>query len=136
MRYRGQGGEIAVGWEVTAPAVEAAFIAGHQALYGFTLESMIELVTVRIEATGRMPEPRHQPVAPGRGAAPVEHRAVHLEGGVADVPVYDRATLGAGDRFEGPAIITQLDATTFVAPGWSGEVHGGGALLLTFSSPS
>jgi N-methylhydantoinase A len=53
---------------------------------------------------------------------------------VADVPVYDRAALGAGDRFAGPAIITQLDATTFVEPGWSGEVHAGGALLLTFSS--
>ena len=59
---------------------------------------------------------------------------MHLEGGVADVPVYDRATLGAGDRFAGPAIITQLDATTFVAPGWSGEVHAGGALLLTVSA--
>jgi N-methylhydantoinase A len=132
MRYRGQGGEIAVGWEATRAGVEAAFVAAHQALYGFTLDSVIELVTVRIEATGRMPAPRPQTVAPGRGAAPVEHRPVHLESGVAQVPVYDRATLGAGDRFEGPAIITQLDATTFVAPGWRGEVHSGGALLLTF----
>ena len=57
---------------------------------------------------------------------------MHLAGGVAEVPVYDRAMLGAGDRFAGPAIITQLDATTFVAPGWSGEVHASGALLLTF----
>ena len=111
--------------------MEAEFVAAHQALYGFKLESVIELVTVRIEATGRMPAPRHQTVARGSGARPVERRAVHLAGGVAEVPVYDRATLGAGDRFAGPAIITQLDATTLVAPGWSGEVHAGGALLLT-----
>ena len=97
--------------------VEADFVAAHQALYGFTLDSVIELVTVRIEATGRMPEPRPPTLARGSGATPVERRAVHLAGGVAEVPVYDRATLGAGDRFAGPAIITQLDATTFVAPG-------------------
>jgi N-methylhydantoinase A len=116
----------------TREAVEAEFITAHQALYGFTLDSVIELVTVRIEATGRMPEPRHRTLARGSGATPVERRPVHLAGEVAEVPVYDRAALGAGDRFAGPAIITQLDATTVVAPGWSGEVHSGGALLLTF----
>ena len=132
MRYHGQGGEIAVAWGGTRAAVEAEFIAAHQALYGFNLESAIELVTVRVEATGRMPAPRHQTLARGRGASPVERRALHLAGGVAEVPVYDRAMLGAGDRLVGPAIITQLDATTFVEPGWSGEVHASGALLLTF----
>ena len=81
-----------------------------------------------------MPEPRHPSLARGSGARPFERRAVHLAGGPAEVPVYDRATLGAGDRFAGPAIITQLDATTLVAPGWSGEVHSGGALLLTAAS--
>ena len=133
MRYRGQGGEIAVAWGETREAVEAAFVAAHQALYGFNLDSAIELVTIRIEATGRMPEPQPRALARGSGAKPVVRHAVHLAGGVADVPVYDRAALGAGDRFTGPAIITQLDATTFVEPGWSGEVHPAGALLLTFS---
>jgi N-methylhydantoinase A len=47
------------------------------------------------------------------------------------VPLYDRAALGAGDRFAGPAILTQLDATTLVPPGWAGEVHPSGAILLT-----
>ena len=64
MRYRGQGGEIAVAWGETREAVEAAFVAAHQALYGFNLDSAIELVTIRIEATGRMPEPQ-----PGRSRA-------------------------------------------------------------------
>ena len=42
-----------------------------------------------------------------------------FESGVREVPLYDRATLGAGDRIDGPAIVTQLDATTLIAPGWS-----------------
>ena len=81
MRYRGQGGEIAVAWAATREAVEAAFVAAHQALYGFNLDSVIELVTVRVEATGRMPEPRPRTLARGSGAKPVERRAVHLAGG-------------------------------------------------------
>ncbi len=60
------------------------------------------------------------------------YRTVSFEVGVREVPVYDRTQLGAGDRFAGPAIVSQLDATTFVAQGWTGEVHGSGALLLTF----
>jgi N-methylhydantoinase A len=44
--------------------------------------------------------------------------------------IFDRASLGAGDRFEGPAIVTQLDATTLVARGWQAEVMPAGALML------
>ena len=49
------------------------------------------------------------------------------------MPVYEREDLGAGDRFGGPALITQLDATTLVRPGWTVTVHESGALLLTFA---
>ncbi len=52
LRYHGQGGELAVGWAGTREAAEAAFAAEHQALYGFTLGAAIELVTLRVEATG------------------------------------------------------------------------------------
>ena len=40
MRYHGQGGELAVAWVETREAVESAFAAAHQALYGFTLEAV------------------------------------------------------------------------------------------------
>ncbi len=52
LRYHGQGGELAIGWAGTREATEAAFAAEHQALYGFALKAAIELVTLRIEATG------------------------------------------------------------------------------------
>jgi N-methylhydantoinase A len=50
---------------------------------------------------------------------------------MAQVPLYDRASLGAGDFIAGPAIVSQVDATTLVLPGWSGTVHPLGAILLT-----
>jgi N-methylhydantoinase A len=135
MRYRGQGGEVSVGWVDDRTEVEAAFAATHQGLYGFTLEAPVELVTLRVEATGHIPAPPHAVLAAGTGARPQAHHAVHLAQGTAQVPLYDRATLGAGDRFEGPAILSQLDATTLVLPGWSGEVHPSGAILLVRATP-
>ena len=131
MRYHGQGGELAIDWIGEAVAVEKAFADAHRALYGFTLDAPMEFVTVRVEAAGRMPPPVRSTLGPGAGITPYARREVHFASGAREVPMLDRASFGAGDRFVGPAIVTQLDATTLVPPGWSGEVHTSGALLLT-----
>ena len=131
LRYMGQGGEVTVPWVDSKGGLEAAFAAAHNSLYGFTLDTPIELVTLRVEATGRMPAPPRPMLAKGKGARPSAHFPVHLASGETQVPLYDRAALGAGDSIKGPAIISQLDATTLVAPGWIGEVHVSGAILLT-----
>jgi N-methylhydantoinase A len=60
---------------------------------------------------------------------------VHFASGTAQVPLFNRAAFGAGDRVDGPAIISQLDATTLVLPNWLGEVHPSGAILLTMRTP-
>jgi N-methylhydantoinase A len=130
MRYHGQGGEIPVPWTAAAGGVQAAFAAAHQALYGFTLNSAMEIVTLRVEATGLMPRPALHVLPPGRGAPARASRRVHFASRTAEVPVYDRDALGAGDGFTGPAIVTQLDATTVVPRGWTGVVHPSGAILL------
>jgi N-methylhydantoinase A len=131
MRYHGQGSEISVPWMGSREAAEAAFAAAHHALYGFVLDSGIELVTLRVEAIGHMPAPARPSLPPGSGAKATGSHIVHLADGPADVAVYDRATLGAGDHIEGPAVVTQLDATTLVRPGWTATVQPNGALLLT-----
>ena len=53
-----------------------------------------------------------------------------LRSGPTEASVFDRAMLGVGDSFAGPAIVTQLDATTLVVPGWQAEVLASGALML------
>ena len=133
MRYHGQGSEIPVAWAAEPGRIQAAFAEAHQALYGFTLSSAVEIVTLRVEATGLMPRPPQQALAPGRGAVPQSSRPVHFAAGTVEVRVYKRDMLGVGDGFTGPAIVTQLDATTVVPPGWSGKVHPSGAILLTAS---
>ena len=130
LRYHGQGGELAVGWAGDGASTEAAFRKAHSTLYGFTLDAPIELVTLRIEASGRMPEPVRGKLEPAKGVKARARREVRFAEGPREVQLFDRETFGAGDRFAGPAIVTQLDATTLVPPGWSGEVHASGALLL------
>jgi N-methylhydantoinase A len=131
MRYRGQGGEVATPFADDAAALDAAFVAQHRQLYGFTLDAPVECVTLRVEAVGREAQPPRQTAAEGKGAKPSGRQTMHVGGDMADVPVYDRASLGAGDAFDGPAIVTQLDATTLVRAGWRAEVEATGALFLT-----
>lgn len=131
MRYAGQGGEIAVAYAANRAEVEANFQTAHKALYGFNLGAQIELVTLRVHATGLAAVPPAVELSPGTTPAPEEHTAVSIDGKQVDVPVIDRAKLGAGATFAGPVILTQLDTTTFVAPGWQGKVHASGGIILT-----
>lgn len=131
LRYAGQGNELAIAWADTAPELEAGFKAAHRALYGFELGAPIELVTLRVEASAAMKTPAPAILTAGDKPEPVEQVPVALPSGREQVPLYVRATLGAGVVINGPAIISQLDTTTLIAPGWSGTVQPSGALLLT-----
>jgi len=128
--YEGQGSELAVTWPGALAGAREAFAQAHQALYGFTLDAPVRLVTLRVEAAGRLPARRQAAVAGGTGARAVGSAQVQFAAGQVMADVYERQALGAGDWFDGPAIVTQLDTTTLVAPGWRATVAASGALLL------
>ena len=130
LRYEGQGSELAIAWPGDVDAAKAAFAQAHQTLNGFTLEAQVELVTLRVEAEGNVPALARPELARGRGAEPIGRQIVHDASGPVEALVFDRASLGAGDCLAGPAIVTQLDATTLVAAGWQAEVLASGALML------
>lgn len=132
MRYEEQGHELAIPWRDPA-VLGQAFGTAHRGLYGFDLpEVPVEIVTLRVEAAGRLPAPAPSPPAGGDAAgAETGRQTILLAGGRAEALVLDRARLGPGARFAGPAIVTQLDATTLVGAGWTAEMHPSGALLLT-----
>jgi N-methylhydantoinase A len=70
-------------------------------------------------------------VAQGVGAPAVARADVWFgEGEEVSAGVYARTALGVGDRLVGPVVVTQLDATTLVPPGWVAEVAASGALLV------
>ncbi len=146
MRYAGQGHEIPVPWPASLwpaslwpasgddprAALAAGFAAAHRGLYGFDLPAApVEVVTLRLEAAGRLPAPSMP--APRGGAAEdavTGRQMLRLRDGPVAAPVLDRARLGAGARFAGPAIVTQRDSTTLVPPGWRATMLPAGALLL------
>jgi N-methylhydantoinase A len=132
MRYAGQGGELAVAWPGTLDTARAAFAEAHRRLNGFVLESTVELVTLRVEAEGLVAVPPRPGSPVGTGARAMAREEVWFgEGEAVSAGVYERSALGMGDRIAGPAVVTQLDATTLVPPGWAAEVAASGALLVT-----
>ena len=125
MRYAGQNYELPIPLpdDGSITGLAAGFAEAHRRLYGFTAEGEpVQLVTFRIEASGLVPKASFaaQPDAgPDARAAIIGERDVWLpeRGGFVSCPVYDRDALRSGNRFTGPAIVEQMDATTVVLPG-------------------
>lgn len=136
MRYRGQNyelpirltEEVSVRLEGTPDEFDSTriledFIAEHERLYGYQMEGTpIEVVTVRVQAVGRVDEASGSAhasasVTDGHGAK-IGERSVYLsrEFGRQTVPVIDRTRLKADTSFQGPAIIEQFDTTTLAMP--------------------
>ena len=135
MRYARQAFEIPVALPagMTAPtAIRALFLDTYRELYGHAdATGAVEIVSLRSVAVGVTDKPAPRPLARNRhGSGPIEMRAVHLRGKVSPWPVYRRAAFGAGDRFAGPAIVEEDNATTIVLPGWNGILDEWGNLRL------
>jgi len=131
MRYRGQSFELSVPIETEEDDLVAAFHAAHRRRYGWALDRDVELVTLRLRAVGATDE---EPLAmpPPSSAPPAASRITCIHRGRAyGAVVHDRRALAECATVEGPALIVEYSATTFLDPGSSGRVLPGGALLVT-----
>ncbi len=122
MRYAGQGYEVNVPMGGDA---QERFHALHRKRYGYADEKrVVEAVNLRVRFTVEA-EPWEFPsqtTRPGDGReAQVKMARVYFSDEALQTPVYARDLLKAGDRFPGPAIITEYSATTVVPP--RDEVH-------------
>jgi N-methylhydantoinase A len=126
LRYQGQSYTLNLAWQGHA-ATRAAFEALHAQRYGHRLEAPVELVTVRCGLHGQALAIRLPPLEAVHAAGP---RLTRVDGHDRPVPVHVRAWLSAGQRCDGPALITETVATTWLPAGWSCTVDGMGNLLL------
>ena len=131
MRYHRQGYEIPVTIDpdearAGLDGLEERFNALHEQLYGFRMPgTACEIVNLRAIGSGAVPKPE-LPVgeagdADASGAVAEEHEIV-FKGERLPTKIYDRAKLAPGNRFDGPAIVTEFDSTTVVLPGYAAEV--------------
>ena len=138
LRYQGQGFELSVPWNGRVDAASTAecirqFHALHRQLYTFAQEDApVELITLGVTAVGSLSQPE-LPRLGKSGAlkdALIGTQPVFFPQGLRDCPVYDRSKLGAGVHFTGPAILTQLDATTLVGAGQRVQIDDVGSMVI------
>ena len=132
MRYVGQAYELTV--PVGGDFVES-FHRANERRYGYADPARsTEIVNVRVRLIGATPKPELPRRRAGGADASVAvlgtRRTVFARRAWA-TPVYDRAKLRAGNRFAGPAILTEYSATTVLSPGWRARVDAYGNLSLT-----
>jgi N-methylhydantoinase A len=132
MRYLGQWRSLAVEipeGPVDIAALVASFHSEHEREFAYAREddAPVEIYQLALRAVGVTPKPeltRHEPEPDAPLPEPVARRPVHFDEDehALDTPVFDRDTLRAGTRLEGPAIVQQLDSTVVVPPGVTAEV--------------
>ncbi|HVH76873.1 MAG TPA: hydantoinase/oxoprolinase family protein [Stellaceae bacterium] len=134
MRYEGQGYDVNVPLPARAAGhdgLAAAFHAAHRAAYGHSNEAAeIWLKELRAHIVGVTPKPAAGPAAATAGGAVAGSRAVRLFGREFAAQVYERAGLSRDARLAGPAIVNQMDTTSFIPEGWQAHTVASGALVL------
>ena len=137
VRYEGQGSELTVPLpgagldQAAVAALTKAFHAEYSATYGYATDEALELVNLRLVATGarrhrldlrslrvaaRPATPTRRPAVFARGAAPV------------DTPVHPRESVS---KLEGPAIIEAYDSTIVIPPGCTAAADAAGNVVIT-----
>jgi N-methylhydantoinase A/oxoprolinase/acetone carboxylase beta subunit len=144
-RYAGQGYELRVDVgsgtidEAWAEKLRADFHDIHEREYSRRFEeSDIEVPNIRVRGVGLMP-PLEPTTADGGEEAPHEDALRHegsawfrVQGSLQEVMTryYDRPSLKAGNRLQGPSIVHQYDSTTVIPPGLTASIDGYGNIVI------
>jgi N-methylhydantoinase A len=135
LRYHGQGFELRVAW---SPNAVASFHRLHEQSYGYADPTRtVEIVTLRVQAVARSrkPRPTRAPLrkSDARHAQLSAHR-IFEDGRWRSAALYDRTKLHPGSRITGPAVITELSATTYLPTDWTASVDALSNLVLASKS--
>jgi N-methylhydantoinase A len=140
LRYRHQGFEITVPWperDLSVDALIRRFHEHHRRLYTYALpDAPVEIVTLRVAATGRVRRFTLPPLRARRAArARPRRRPVFFAGrGWIACPCLDRASLAPGAVLRGPVVVEQLDSTTVMRPGQRARVDRFGNLVIALGT--
>ena len=139
LRYHGQGLLLTVDVALdgfTSGGLETAgdqFDQMHTQLFTFALDADKEVVNLRAVVHGQattLAAETLEASGPDPAAAAIGTQAIYVDHEQRQATIYDRAALRAGHRISGPAIVTEMDATSLILPGHTGEIDALGNILI------
>ena len=126
-RYRGQSFEL----RVAAEEWVEAFHREHRTRYGYAREGTpVEAVTLRAIASAPGPSIEADRLATAGGPPPLATGLVRFRDSDHATAIAWRRDLFAGHVLDGPALVLEYSATTWIPPGWTLTVGEWGALHL------
>ena len=139
LRYHGQGLMLTVDVNIADLRNSGLGVIGtrfddmHEQLFTFALDAEHEFVNLRAIVQGQATTVAIEELASGGAdatAAIIDEVTIFMEGKDVDAKIYDRSKFTAGNRFAGPAIVTEMDATSLILNGHDAEVDAFGNLLI------
>ncbi|APA68590.1 hydantoinase B/oxoprolinase family protein [Janthinobacterium sp. 1_2014MBL_MicDiv] len=133
LRYEGTDSALVVLFDTLA-SMQAQFEAAYKKRFSFLMPARALIVeAISIEAIGASSAP--QPAAPAYAArigelTPLATVAMYCAGAWRQSGLYAAAALRPGDAIDGPAIVSDANATTVIEPGWRASVTAHGHLIL------
>lgn len=107
----------------------------HSQLYGFSLDQSVEIVTLRVTASGLLGDVS-MPVLPSGAGDPADavadRRRVYFDEvqDFVSCPIYRRERLHPGATIGGPAILEGMDSTVVINPGWETRIDRYGNCIM------
>ena len=132
-RYVGQGYELRIPLpeERFTPEALDEFHRLHEQEYGHAFRDPIEIVNLRVTASGKRPRIEQLPMS-ANGGDSLLGEGESVFGRTAYVTrYYERSRLPVGESIDGAAVVFQRDATTVVPPGWTARADASGSLILS-----
>src|SRR5690606_23553065 len=112
---RGQSSCLTLPWRGCARAGHD-FHEAHEAQFGYRLKTPVELVNLKVSLSCAHEPPAIPMIEPSVTATHIG--VTRLHGMEAHVKIYRRGELQSGQRIQGPILVVEETATTFVAQGW------------------
>jgi N-methylhydantoinase A len=120
MRYVGQSFEISV---PVGADLKRRFHSAHRRLYGHAVEeAAVEVVNLRVRGIRPGPAPPPMGVEDETARAGRHGGEIWWRGRSYRAAMHARGSLGSGRAIAGPSVVCEYSATTFIPPGWGGQV--------------
>jgi N-methylhydantoinase A len=130
--YTGQSYTLNVDWQDNINQLVEDFHSNHAQRYGHRLDVVVQLINIRMAVRANSPIPALPPLPKRQHARAIGSQYVvgddHEE--AIELAHYRREQLASAQVIDGPALISETVATTWLAANWSATVDATGHLLV------